>query len=242
METRRRSQRHKGGAPVYGTDQEPMSMKPPDDDRKGPLYRAEISRVADVVGAAAAAGRLQRRDGMNAKIKRTTLAIKLTELEIARTTLAIRKTDLQMARVSLASKKTERRTGRVKLAIARVGLVAAIVGVVGGVVVLLVRLQVVDHPPRNVHADPAADERSVAAPAKEPKAAGMRDIRWHDLRHSFASNLIAAGVPILQVQAWMGHSTIAMTMRYAHLAPQTNNHMITVLDEAPTEKKVALVG
>jgi len=40
----------------------------------------------------------------------------------------------------------------------------------------------------------------------------------------------------------MGHSTIAMTMRYAHLAPQTNNHMISVLDEAPTEKKVALVG
>lgn len=39
----------------------------------------------------------------------------------------------------------------------------------------------------------------------------------------------------------MGHSTIAMTMRYAHLAPETNN-MIAVLDEGPTEKKVALVG
>ena len=40
----------------------------------------------------------------------------------------------------------------------------------------------------------------------------------------------------------MGHSTIAMTMRYAHLAPETNNQMIAVLDEGPTEKKVALVG
>ena len=70
----------------------------------------------------------------------------------------------------------------------------------------------------------------------------MRDIRWHDLRHTFASNLIAAGVPILQVQQWLGHSTIQMTMRYAHLAPDTNNHMIAVLDEAPKERKIAAVG
>ena len=70
----------------------------------------------------------------------------------------------------------------------------------------------------------------------------MRDIRWHDLRHTFASNLIAAGVPILQVQQWLGHSTIQMTMRYAHLAPDTNNHMISVLDEAPKERKIAAVG
>lgn len=74
------------------------------------------------------------------------------------------------------------------------------------------------------------------------KRAQLPDIRWHDLRHSFASNLVAAGVPILQVQKWMGHSSIAMTMRYAHLAPETNNHMIAVLDGAPTEKKIALVG
>lgn len=51
------------------------------------------------------------------------------------------------------------------------------------------------------------------------RKAGLRVIRWHDLRHSFASQLVTAGVSIRQVQEWMGHTTIAMTMRYAHLAP-----------------------
>jgi integrase len=74
------------------------------------------------------------------------------------------------------------------------------------------------------------------------KAAGLRLIRWHDLRHTFASNLVAAGLPLPQVQKWMGHSTINMTMRYAHLAPGVNDHMIAVLDEVPKERKVAVVG
>lgn len=51
------------------------------------------------------------------------------------------------------------------------------------------------------------------------RRASLRDVRWHDLRHSFASQLVSAGVSIRQVQEWMGHSTITMTMRYAHLAP-----------------------
>jgi integrase len=47
------------------------------------------------------------------------------------------------------------------------------------------------------------------------RKAGLRRIRWHDMRHSFASQLISAGMPIRQVQEWLGHSTITMTMRYA---------------------------
>src|SRR5262249_8919140 len=47
------------------------------------------------------------------------------------------------------------------------------------------------------------------------RKAGLREIRWHDLRHSFASQLISAGVPLVQVKEWLGHSTINMTMRYA---------------------------
>jgi integrase len=54
------------------------------------------------------------------------------------------------------------------------------------------------------------------------KRAELRRVRWHDLRHSFASHLAAAGVPLNVVQARMGHSTILMTMRYAHLAPDQN--------------------
>jgi len=50
------------------------------------------------------------------------------------------------------------------------------------------------------------------------------------------------GVDILQVQQWLGHSTIQMTMRYAHLAPNTNDQLIAVLDGAPKERKIAAVG
>lgn len=51
------------------------------------------------------------------------------------------------------------------------------------------------------------------------RRAGVAEVRWHDLRHSFASQLVSAGVSLRQVQAWLGHSTVAMTERYAHLAP-----------------------
>jgi integrase len=44
--------------------------------------------------------------------------------------------------------------------------------------------------------------------------------RWHDLRHTCASWLVQAGVPIYTVAEILGHSSVAVTKRYAHLAPQ----------------------
>jgi site-specific recombinase XerD len=49
--------------------------------------------------------------------------------------------------------------------------------------------------------------------------AGIRGFTWHDLRHTFASRLAMAGVDLRRIQELMGHKTIQMTCRYAHLAP-----------------------
>ena len=50
------------------------------------------------------------------------------------------------------------------------------------------------------------------------KAAGINDVHLHELRHSFASNLVNGGVDILRVSRLMGHVNLASTSRYSHLA------------------------
>jgi integrase len=52
------------------------------------------------------------------------------------------------------------------------------------------------------------------------KAAGIEGFTWHCLRHTFASRLVMAGVDIRTVAELMGHKSLQMTMRYAHLAPE----------------------
>ncbi|SFS22254.1 site-specific integrase [Yoonia litorea] len=48
--------------------------------------------------------------------------------------------------------------------------------------------------------------------------AGLRNVRIHDLRHTYASNAVSSGMPIQMVGRLLGHSQIQTTMRYAHLA------------------------
>ena len=53
------------------------------------------------------------------------------------------------------------------------------------------------------------------------KSVGLRDVRIHDLRHSFASFLVNAGRSLYEVQKILGHTQIKTTQRYAHLSQDT---------------------
>lgn len=66
---------------------------------------------------------------------------------------------------------------------------------------------------------------------KAVKRAGIKDLRFHDLRHDFASQLTMKGVGQFAVMELMGHSSTAMTKRYAHLSPEHNRHAVELLDE-----------
>jgi integrase len=47
-------------------------------------------------------------------------------------------------------------------------------------------------------------------------AAGLRPLRFHDLRHTFGSLAVDGGASIIQVQSWLGHADVSTTMRYLH--------------------------
>ena len=56
---------------------------------------------------------------------------------------------------------------------------------------------------------------------KVRREAGMPDLRMHDLRHTFASNLVNSGQSIYVVSKLLGHSQLKTTARYSHLADET---------------------
>ena len=69
--------------------------------------------------------------------------------------------------------------------------------------------------------------------------AGIEECVWHGLRHTFANYLVMAGVNLTSVKELMGHKTITMTLRYAHLAPDFQRDAITRLAACRSEKTMA---
>ena len=71
---------------------------------------------------------------------------------------------------------------------------------------------------------------AAAAVAKACQKAGIENLTWHDLRRTFATWLRESGVDPFVIQQSLGHKTIALTLRYAHLSSDKLKAGIKVLD------------
>jgi integrase len=69
------------------------------------------------------------------------------------------------------------------------------------------------------------------------KKTKITDFHFHDLRHCFASLLVMAGQDLTTVKELLGHKTLTMTLRYAHLAPSHKVKALQVLDDVLTGKQ-----
>lgn len=63
---------------------------------------------------------------------------------------------------------------------------------------------------------------------------------FHDTRHTFASELIMKGVDIKTVQEYLGHSSVAVTQRYLHIAPDQKRTSIQLLDRELCDNSVTI--
>jgi integrase len=62
------------------------------------------------------------------------------------------------------------------------------------------------------------------------KNAGITDFRFHDLRHTFASQVIMKGGDLKDVQELLGHKSMSMTLRYSHLPQKHKKRAVNLLN------------
>jgi integrase len=71
------------------------------------------------------------------------------------------------------------------------------------------------------------------------RRAKIHDFKFHDTRHTFASHLVMAGVDITTIKELLGHKTLTMTLRYAHLAPAHKTKAVDLLDSTLNGKTIS---
>jgi integrase len=70
------------------------------------------------------------------------------------------------------------------------------------------------------------------------KDSGIQDFRFHDLRHTFASQVLMRGGTLKDVQELLGHKTMTMTLRYAHLTQEHKKRAVNLLNGLTSSKNV----
>ena len=73
--------------------------------------------------------------------------------------------------------------------------------------------------------------------ARVADLAGLGDVTFHTLRHTFASRLVQGGATMKALQELLGHGSMQMTMRYAHLAPNNLRDAVEILSRTETPGK-----
>jgi integrase len=64
--------------------------------------------------------------------------------------------------------------------------------------------------------------------------AGIKNFHWHDLRHTFASRLRMKGAPLEDIAELLGHKSLTMTRRFAHLGPNKLHAVVSLLEATAT--------